>query len=243
MLWLSVIFRIKLKLLFLALPTPLTSSAFSALLVYSPATWAFFFTHRVIKSILFWGFGVAIVFFFLPQIFAVLILSCRSHLRFSQRPVLITQVEVAPQSRPVPFVLFLSQYSVLPCISLFPSWLCYLSSSSDCEHHETRDIFCVVQGCCLHAWDSAPYYVYVSRSVVSNSLWPHGLYPSRPLCPWDFPGKNKLLFPSPGDLPNPGIEPRSPTLQANSLPSESPGKLYIRYLLNISWVMYSSRQE
>ena len=27
-------------------------------------------------------------------------------------------------------------------------------------------------------------------------------------------------FPSPGDLPNPGIEPRSPTLQADSLPAE-----------------------
>ena len=31
-------------------------------------------------------------------------------------------------------------------------------------------------------------------------------------------------FPSPGDLFNPGIEPRSPTLQANSLPAESQGK-------------------
>ena len=31
-------------------------------------------------------------------------------------------------------------------------------------------------------------------------------------------------FPSPGDLPNPGIEPRSPTLQADSLPSEPPVK-------------------
>ena len=30
------------------------------------------------------------------------------------------------------------------------------------------------------------------------------------------------LFPSPGDLPNPGIEPRSPTLQADSLLSEPP---------------------
>ena len=29
-----------------------------------------------------------------------------------------------------------------------------------------------------------------------------------------------LPFPSPGDLPNPGIEPRSPTLQADALPSE-----------------------
>ena len=33
-----------------------------------------------------------------------------------------------------------------------------------------------------------------------------------------------LPFPSPGDLPNPGIKPRSPTLQADSLPSEPPGK-------------------
>ena len=34
-----------------------------------------------------------------------------------------------------------------------------------------------------------------------------------------------LPFPSPGDLPNPGIEPRSPALQVKSLPSESPGVL------------------
>ena len=31
-------------------------------------------------------------------------------------------------------------------------------------------------------------------------------------------------FPSPGDLPNPGIKPRSPALQADSLPAEPPGK-------------------
>ena len=29
-----------------------------------------------------------------------------------------------------------------------------------------------------------------------------------------------LPFPSPGDLPNPGIEPRSPALEADALPSE-----------------------
>ena len=34
-----------------------------------------------------------------------------------------------------------------------------------------------------------------------------------------------LPFPSPEDLLNPGIEPRSPALQADSLPSESPGSL------------------
>ena len=33
-----------------------------------------------------------------------------------------------------------------------------------------------------------------------------------------------LLFPSPGDLPDPGIEPGSPSLQTDSLPSEPPGK-------------------
>ena len=33
-----------------------------------------------------------------------------------------------------------------------------------------------------------------------------------------------LPFPSPGDLPDTGIEPRSPALQADALPSEPPGK-------------------
>ena len=33
-----------------------------------------------------------------------------------------------------------------------------------------------------------------------------------------------LPFPSPGDLPDPGIEPGSPTLEADALTSESPGK-------------------
>jgi len=32
-----------------------------------------------------------------------------------------------------------------------------------------------------------------------------------------------LPFPSPGDLPNPGIEPRSPALQADALTSDPPG--------------------
>ena len=33
------------------------------------------------------------------------------------------------------------------------------------------------------------------------------------LCPWDFPGKNTgVPFPSPGDFPDPGLEPISPAL-------------------------------
>ena len=35
---------------------------------------------------------------------------------------------------------------------------------------------------------------------------------------------SRLPFPSPGDLPNPGIEPGSPALRADALPSEPRGK-------------------
>ena len=38
---------------------------------------------------------------------------------------------------------------------------------------------------------------------------------------------SQLPFPSPGDLPDPGIETRSPALQVDSLPPEPPGKLII----------------
>ena len=45
------------------------------------------------------------------------------------------------------------------------------------------------------------------------------------------PGKREywsgLPLPSPADLPNPGIEPGSPALQADALPSEPPGKILI----------------
>ena len=38
-----------------------------------------------------------------------------------------------------------------------------------------------------------------------------------------------LPFPSPGDLPNPGIEPGSPALQTDTLPSEPPGKPSVKH--------------
>ena len=47
------------------------------------------------------------------------------------------------------------------------------------------------------------------------------------LCPWNSPGKNYwsgLVFPSPRDLPDPGIEPGSPPLPADSLPFEPPSE-------------------
>ena len=67
----------------------------------------------------------------------------------------------------------------------------------------------------------------LSCSVVSNSLRSHGLWPTRLLCPWGFSRKeywSGLPCPPPGDLPNSGIEPRSPPLWMDSLPSEPPGK-------------------
>ena len=39
-------------------------------------------------------------------------------------------------------------------------------------------------------------------------------------------------MPSPGDLPDPGIEPGSPALRADSLPTELSGKPRIMKLLN-----------
>ena len=47
-----------------------------------------------------------------------------------------------------------------------------------------------------------------------------------------------LPFPSPGDLPDPGIEPRSPALQADALTSEPPGKpnTFIQILKHIEFL-------
>jgi len=41
--------------------------------------------------------------------------------------------------------------------------------------------------------------------------------------------RSGLPFPSPEDLPDPGIKPGSTALQADSLPSEPPGKPIISY--------------
>ena len=67
----------------------------------------------------------------------------------------------------------------------------------------------------------------LSLSIVFNPLRPRGLNPPGSSVHGDTPGKNTgvgLPCPPPGDLPNPGIKPRSPALQADSLPSEPPGK-------------------
>ena len=61
------------------------------------------------------------------------------------------------------------------------------------------------------------FHLSESSSVVSDSLRPHGLY-----SPWNSPARilEWVAFPSPEDLPNPGIKPKSPALQEDSIPAE-----------------------
>ena len=79
----------------------------------------------------------------------------------------------------------------------------------------------------------------LSLLVESDSLWPRGLQPSRLLCPWGFSRQeywSGVPCPPPGGLPDPGTEPRSPTLQANTLPSE----LLLLLLSRVSCVWLSA---
>ena len=66
-----------------------------------------------------------------------------------------------------------------------------------------------------------------AQSLSHVYFQPHGLQPTRLLCPWGFSRQEYwrgLPCPPPGHLPDPGIKPRSPTLQADSIPSDLPGK-------------------
>ena len=62
---------------------------------------------------------------------------------------------------------------------------------------------------------------------MSDCLRPYGLQLARLLCPWGFSSQeywSGLPCPAPGDLPKPGIKPRSPALQVDSLLSQPPGQ-------------------
>ena len=50
-------------------------------------------------------------------------------------------------------------------------------------------------------------------------------------------------FPPPGDLPNPGINPRSSTLQADSLPSEPPGYLFKTSVFNMKAIYHLKKNR
>ena len=63
-----------------------------------------------------------------------------------------------------------------------------------------------------------------SCSVLSRVATPWTV-PARLLCPWDSPGKKPGVgaMPFSRDLPDTGIKPQSPALEADCLPSEPPG--------------------
>ena len=88
----------------------------------------------------------------------------------------------------------------------------------------------------LHHWTSReipnPYKVLVAKSCLTLTT-PWAVACQAPLSMeisrqeyW-----NGLPFPTPGNRPNPEVKPRSPALQADSLPSEPPGKPLIPYIL------------
>ena len=68
--------------------------------------------------------------------------------------------------------------------------------------------------------------VLVTQSVLSDSVTPWAVIHQVTLSmkPSQQEYWSELPFPPPGDLPDPGIEPWSPALQADSLPSKPPGK-------------------
>ena len=95
----------------------------------------------------------------------------------------------------------------------------------------------VMYGC--ESWTiklSAEEFMLLNYGVGEDSWESLGLQgdptsQSRLLCPWKLSRKeywSGLPCPPPADLPNPGIEPRSPELQADSLPAELPGNPNIR---------------
>ena len=69
--------------------------------------------------------------------------------------------------------------------------------------------------------------VWLSRSVMSHSFVTPWMVVHQVPLSMGFSRQEYwtgLSFPSPGDLPDSGIEPKSPTLQMDSLPSKPPGK-------------------
>ena len=97
-----------------------------------------------------------------------------------------------------------------------------------------RDQICVPLIFCIGTWNlyclrhlGIPFIwssIKLSKncSVLLDSLWSHGLDNS-----WSSPAQNTAVdsfIPSPENVPNPGIEPGSPALQVDYLPTELSGK-------------------
>ena len=86
----------------------------------------------------------------------------------------------------------------------------------------------------------------IIQSVESDSLRPHGLYPARLLLSFGFSRQEYWSgwpFPSPGDLPDQGIEPRSPSLNADSLSFEPSGKTNEEYKVIVDEKLPKKKKE
>ena len=81
----------------------------------------------------------------------------------------------------------------------------------------------------------------VSHSVVSDSLRPPWTVACQAPLSMKFSRQEYSswqLFPSTGDLPDPGIKPKSTELQADSLLSELPGKPSVKNCPGIYWNLF-----
>ena len=97
-------------------------------------------------------------------------------------------------------------------------WVAMPSSRRSFQPRDRTHVSCVAGGFFTTESLGKPKYTMksesesVSHSVVPDSLWHHGLQPTRLLCPWDFPGKStemashfllQGIFPTLGS--NPGL--------------------------------------
>ena len=75
----------------------------------------------------------------------------------------------------------------------------------------------------------------LSHSVMSDSLWPHGLQPARILRKWDFPGRNIGVGCSRGSY-SPSDHHKCPALAGGIFTAEPPGK-------SLCWAQHHSIPE
>ena len=119
-------------------------------------------------------------------------------------------------------------------IILFSEWLCYRVQSSVKTYRYWLNLFIYIRQSKLYEihlpdlkWPISQVKSFSSvRLFVIPWTVAHQAPPSMGFSRQDY--WSGLPCPSPGDLPHPGIKPRSPTLQADALTSEPPGKPKIR---------------
>ena len=124
-----------------------------------------------------------------------------------------------------------------PSDSFFFPALCWLWVVNQPRHNSpilvlhSKQLLSFIRGIFMNNSLDYPFEAIRCQSEVAQSCLtlcdPMDCSPPGSFVHEDSPGKNtgvELPFPPPGYLPNPGIKPRTPTLQVDSLPSEPPGK-------------------